>query len=268
MKTDGMTNDELWQAILTGHEPALDRKRRRHSHIPGTPRCRNCFVPLGGPAWPILRAMGTARGRKNPNFCNVCDRMLYEHPGGAVIELSLLFADVRGSTAIAESMSPAEFSRLMHRFYDLGNKVLFETDAYVDKVVGDEVIGLYFPMMGPHHPAKAVEAARELLLATGHDRPEGPWLPVGAGVHTSSAWVGAVKTGDVPDLTALGDGVNVAARIASSAQAGEILVSETAYATLAQDLGPLERRTLSLKGRDLPVEVRVMRVAPEGRQQP
>ena len=87
---------------------------------------------------------------------------------------------------------------------------------------------------------RAVATARALLRATGHTDAKGPWLPLGAGVHTGPAWVGAVGNGPRTDLTALGDTVNTTARLASVAGAGEILVSATAAAA---DLDPgLERR--------------------------
>jgi adenylate cyclase len=79
----------------------------------------------------------------------------------------MLFADVRGSTTLAESMSALEFSRLMNRFYTLATDVLVHSDAMVDRLVGDEVVGLYIPgMAGQHHPGKAIQAALNLLQRT------------------------------------------------------------------------------------------------------
>lgn len=161
-------------------------------------------------------------------------------------------------------MEAAEFSRLMNSFYDASNRVLIESDALIDKLVGDEVIGLYLPLVGPDNPRRAILAARDLLRATGHEEPDGPWLPVGAGVHTGTAFVGAVGSSDtVTAFTALGDAVNVAARLSGAAASGEVLISEEAYAASALDLGDLERRELALKGRALSVGVRVLTVAPQ-----
>ena len=90
------------------------------------------------------------------------------YPGGTELELSMLFVDVRGSTRMAERMTPAGFSELMNRFYRTATEVLIGTDAVIDKLVGDEVIGLYLPIFtGPNHARPAVLAARELLRATG-----------------------------------------------------------------------------------------------------
>jgi adenylate cyclase len=110
------------------------------------------------------------------------------------------------------------------------------------------------PAVGPDHARKAVEAAGGLLRATAD------LVPVGAGVHTGVAYVGAVGSDStVADFTALGDAVNVTARLASLAGAGEALISETAYTASGSELGDLERRELSVKGRDAALTVRVLR---------
>ena len=85
-------------------------------------------------------------------------------------------------------------------------------------------------------------------------------VPVGAGVHTGVAYVRAVGSDStVADFTALGDAVNVTARLASLAGAGEALISEAAYTASGSHLGDLERRELSVRGRDAPLAVRVLR---------
>ncbi len=185
-----------------------------------------------------------------------------KHPGGAEVELSLLFVDVRGSTTLAEGMSATEFSRLMNRFYRVATDVLIRTDAFIDKLIGDEVMAVYIPILAGSEPAhKALQAAQELLRATGHGEPGGPWLPVGVGVHTGTAFFGTVTgaEGALSDFTALGDTVNIAARIASRAGPGEALISDDAYFAAGLDLGQLEHRQLELKGKSEPVGVRVMR---------
>jgi adenylate cyclase len=176
----------------------------------------------------------------------------------------MLFVDARGSTSLAEGMSAADFSRLMNRFYKAATEVLIKTDAFVDKLVGDEVIGLYLPLFtGPNHAGAAVQAAQQLLRVTGHNDRMGAWLPIGIGVHTGVAFVGTVSgaEGTVADVTALGDNVNVTARLASKAGSGEALISDAAYAAAGLNLGNLEHRQLELKGKSQPVGVRVLRFA-------
>lgn len=187
-----------------------------------------------------------------------------KYPGGTELEISMLFVDVRGSSGIAERLTAAEFSGLMKRFYKVATDVLISTDAIIDKFVGDEVIGLYLPLFtGPDHARPAVLAARELLLATGHADEEGPWLPIGIGVHTGIVYVGTVSGGEgtVSDITALGDNVNITARLASMAAPGEALISETAYTAGSAPFEGLERRELDVRGRCETVSAMVLRVA-------
>ena len=186
-----------------------------------------------------------------------------ENPGGSEVELSLLFVDVRGSTSLAEHMSATTYSKLLDRFYKAATGVLINTDAFIDKFVGDEVIGLYFPLFtGPNHARAAIRGARELLGATGYGDKGGPWLPIGVGVHTGIAYVGTVSgvEGAVTDVTALGDSVNVTARLASKAGAGEALVSDEACIA-AGEASECEHRELELKGKSGLVGVYVMHLA-------
>lgn len=254
-----LDNEALWRAMFTQGSP-MPGDRSRNRRIPGQPRCKACLIPLGGLGGRVLRLRGVAPSAMNPNYCNRCELFIRTHPGGAEVELSLLFADVRGSTAIAESMTPGAFSRVLNRFYGASNRSLIDNDAVVDKLVGDEVIGL-FPPFFADHPAKAIRAAQDLLTATGHSEPGGPWIPVGVGVHMGRAYVGSVGTREVADITAIGDAVNVTARLSSLAAAGEVLISEYAYQASGLDLGEPQRRRVELKGRAAPMEVRVLRVA-------
>jgi adenylate cyclase len=257
-------NEDLWRSYLTGKGSPIRRLRAKYKRWPGRPRCGICLMPLGGALAPAYRLVTRrTRSNKNPNRCNFCEELVRTKPGGVEIELSFLFADVRGSTTLAEGMRPGEFTQVMNRFYESSNRILIDSEAMVDKLVGDEVIGLYLPNIGPDHAAKAIRAARDLLVATGHAESGGPWVPVGAGVHTGLAYVGAVgSTATIADFTAMGDSVNVAARLSSVAREGEVLISEAAAIASGLELGDLETRRLDLKGRREPIEVRVMNVAP------
>lgn len=86
-----------------------------------------------------------------------------------------------------------------------------------------------------------------------------PWVPIGAGVHTGLAFVGSIGTGPHVELTAMGDRVNVAARLGSAAGAGEILVTEEAARAARLDVRELERRDLELKGKSTVTTVHVLR---------
>jgi adenylate cyclase len=190
----------------------------------------------------------------NRRLCKWCIRAVHKHPGGAEVEISVLFVDVRGSTAIAERMQPQEFSQLMARFYGAAAGVIDESDGIVDKFVGDAAVALFIPgFAGSDHAAAAIAAARDLLEQTGNDR-EDPWIPVGAGVHTGRSFVGSVGEGDARDFTALGDTVNTTARLTGLAAAGEILISADAADAGGLETDGLDRRALKLRGRDQRVD--------------
>jgi len=245
-------HDEKWQRVLMGeargHICWSPWMRRISRAIPSEPRCKLCDTPFGPPG-KLMRFVGFGPSRLNRRICRGCIHALEKRPGGAEVELSLLFADVRGSTALAEHMSSQEFSRLMARFYGAAALAVDRRNGIVDKFVGDQVVALFIPgFAGTDHAADAIEAARELLAQTGHGDGE-PWIPVGAGVHTGVAYVGTVGEGDAVDFTALGDSVNTTARLASCAKAGEIVVSSAAAKASMLDTAGLEERALNLRGR-------------------
>lgn len=178
------------------------------------------------------------------------------------MKVSLVFADVRGSTSLAEKMSPTEFADCLNRFYREASRALIAHDGLIDKFVGDEVIALFVRgYAGDSFSSKAIAAALEVLKVTGHGDAAGPWLPVGVGVHTGIAFVGVVGAeGQVTDISALGDAVNVAARLSSEADSGEVLVSEEAARDAGLDTSHWEVRDLRVKGRDSPLRVHVVSI--------
>jgi adenylate cyclase len=127
--------------------------------------------------------------------------------------------------------------------------------------VGDEVVATFAPLLaGEQHAIRAVEAARALMKATGHGGAGEPWVPLGAGVHTGRVWMGAVGEGAAANMTALGDTVNVASRLASLAEAGEILITADAALASGIDTVTLPHKSLELKGRQQLTEVVSLRI--------
>jgi adenylate cyclase len=255
------TPEEEWYKMLTEGEPLPRPLYHLHGLLPSDPRCKLCGSPFKGWGGFLMHLLGRDQSRYNPRFCVKCQ--VWEHPGGAEVPLTMLFADVRGSTTLAEQMNARAFSQLINRFYKVATHVLIQTDAMVDRLMGDEAIGLYLPgFAGPAHVRKAIEAAQDLLRLTGHRDAQGPWLPVGIGVHTGMAFVGVVGDEDsTADFTALGDNVNITARLASQAGPGEILISDSAHAAAGIDLGELEHQQLELKGKSEPIGVRLLRLS-------
>ena len=246
--------------------PRVRRLRRFWRAIPSAPRCKMCTSPFGPPAGPLLRLIGKGRWAGNSDYCAGCFKQLYRHRDGAEIECTLLFADIRGSTQLAESMSATDFRALVDRFYRTAAEVLIRHEAIVDKFVGDEVVAIFIPALaGENHAGQAIDAGLDLLRATGHDT-EAPWAPIGIGINTGEAFVGVVGTADHVEFTALGDNVNVTARLASAAAGGEILVTESAARAAKVAANRVtERRRLDLRGKAEATDVIVLSlIGPRG----
>lgn len=256
--------EEVWRTYLTTGKHVRERRYRHIFRLlPGNPRCNGCYAPFQGTGSTLARIIyGRRPSRLNPQLCNACDAFAQKYQGGAEIELSLLFVDVRGSTALAEGMNPTEYSKLINRFYQSATQVMVHSDALIDKIIGDQVAGMYVPgFAGEEHPRRAIEAAREILKVTGYGSSGEPWISLGAGVHTGTAFVGSLGSAEgTSDITVLGDAPNTAARLSTNAQKGEILISEPAYRASGLEPDGLERRALTLKGKSEPVNVWVMRV--------
>jgi len=257
------TPEDAMRGFLSGEDPGLARMRRVMRHIPHGPNCKLCAAPFEGPGGAVLRHLGFGRFPGNPDICGSCIKSLNKlGVMGAEIPVTLLFADIRGSTGIGERSSPTEFRAFLDRFYRLSSQAILDHDGILDKFVGDEAIGLFFAgISGAGHSVAAIAAGRELLdLAGRTDASDGGSIPVGAAVHTGEAFVGSTGSGGaVSDFTALGDVVNTTARLASMAAAGELLVSIDAARTAGLESPSLEHRTISVRGRSDAVEVVALR---------
>jgi adenylate cyclase len=252
---DRTSNDE-WRDTLLGIHPELVRMRRIFRHIPSDPRCKMCLSPQGGIGGPVMSALGYGRYPRNPQLCNSCFRSWQKHPGGAEIEITALFADIRGSTGLAETMSASEYSAAVGAYVRTASRAVREPGGLVDKLLGDGVMALFIPgFVGEDHAAKAAEAARRILREV--------QVPVGIGIHTGPAWVGFVGgVNDVLDFTALGDAVNIASRLGSEAGPGELLMSAACAVSAQADTPELEHRTVDVRGRTDPIEVVAERISP------
>ena len=237
-----------WRDTLLGVHPELVRLRRWFRHLPSDPRCKMCLSPQGGIGGPIVNLFGFGRYPRNPQLCNSCFRSAQKHPGGATIEITALFADIRGSTGLAERVGASAYSAAVADYVRVASEAIRRPGGLVDKLLGDGVMALFIPgFAGADHAAKAVEAARTILRMVS--------LPVGVGIHTGPAWVGFVGgVEDVLDFTALGDAVNVASRLGSDAAAGEILMSAATASSAELATDGLEARHLELRGRTEPLD--------------
>jgi adenylate cyclase len=255
----GSAGDVAFFERMAGHAPrTFVRVMRR---LPADPRCRLCRAPYGGVGGRIMRRLGFGPSRKNPTLCDTC---FEKAPlGGVEMEIGVLFADVRDFTALAAQLPAERVAGLLNRFYGSATEI-FTRSAIVDKLVGDEVMALYLPVLvGEAWEDAMLRDARDLLRAVGYgaDGADGaaePWLRVGVGLDVGRAYVGNVGSGEVKDFTAIGDVVNTAARLQSAARAGQLVLSERLFARLADRPPDARREQLALKGKPAPEPARVL----------
>jgi adenylate cyclase len=258
MSDEKLKVEQLWHDWFMTDAFKVEKQMIRFLHLlPHDPRCKFCNAPFEGVGGAFVRAaFGKTQSTLNPRYCNVCEEFAKKSPGGHEVEMSMLFADVRGSTALSEQMTPIEFKKLIDRFYISATRIITDEDGLVEKLAGDEVAAFWGAgFAGPDYVKRTVRAAQKILKVMDQQK-----IPVGIGVHAGVAYFGAMGAVDgIVDISAIGDEVNLAARLASKAAAGEIILSENALKQAGIDGSALESRSLELKGISGPVPVRVLR---------
>ena len=241
-----------WQALLIdGYEP-MKKAQRIFRRLPHDPRCKLCQNPFAGVGGKFLGLLGRKPSRKNPNLCQYC----FDHlpSGGIEIDVGVVFADVRSSTALGEHSTATEFAGRLNEFYATATEVLIRHDGLVDKLIGDEVMGLFVAgLAGADYRRNAARAALDLAAAA-HD------LPVGVAANAGIAFVGNVGSGTVMDFTALGDAINVGARLQSHASPGEVVLAADLYALVSDEHPGARHERVDVRGREEPVDVAVLSV--------
>jgi adenylate cyclase len=181
--------------------------------------------------------------------------------GGVVQPVTVLFADIRGFTSLSEQMDAREVVDLLNDFFGVMTAAIFQSNGTLDKFIGDCVMALFgAPIPSERSPRNALVAAvrmQQQVARLGVERVQRGLAPmkIGIGLHHGPAVVGNIGSAERMQYTAIGDTVNIAARLVSRAEPGQILVSEAMYkaaggSDLFHDLGEV-----SVKGREAQVRV-------------
>lgn len=167
--------------------------------------------------------------------------------------ITVLIADLRGFTRFSEGNEPEEVVRTLNRHLSIMTDVIFAYGGTLDKYLGDSVMAFFgAPLDQEDHRQRALQAALEMIEALSIDDRN---LPVGIGIATGEVMVGNIGSGRRMDYTAIGDPVNVAARLQSLAGPGEILATEETFLR-DEGVGLVNQwRVLTLRGRETPVRV-------------
>jgi adenylate cyclase len=230
--------------------------------------CLGCWeqmklpIPLHGPLSGPFRLFGIRPSRMNPNTCTICEMAFSKimKARSIVTDATVMFADLRGYTALSQRLPVERMTALLDVFFDSCAKAIWKYDGLLNKTLGDGVLAIFnFPLRRDNHAAQALLAAREIQHRFTERQGE---LAAAAGVGTNELGVGiGIDSGDTNfgefghthrDLTAIGTVVNRAARAQGAAESGEILVTDAVRAR-ASDLVGNAGKAYSLKGFDEPV---------------
>jgi adenylate cyclase len=215
-------------------------------------QCGICGTILSGAVSVIYRSFGIRRSPRNPNICTRCSTHVEE---GRLAEITVLFADLSSFTELTQDLGAEKTHQVVDAFLRMATDVLVKHGAFIDKYVGDAVMALFnVPVRYEDHARRAILAATELGsgLKTLGERFELP-LHATVGIATGYARVGRLGSDDTKDYTAIGDVVNLAARLQGKAAAGEILISAASHSKHPEDFPEARSEQVVLKGFREPV---------------
>jgi adenylate cyclase len=181
--------------------------------------------------------------------------------GGAKSRVAVLFSDIRGFTALSEDMRPDDLASLLSEYFTVMVEIVFRHGGTLDKFIGDAVMAQWGAPIASaddadHAMAAAIDMIRELETLNATWTREGrPRLAVGIGLNYGESFAGYIGAERRLEYTVIGDAVNVASRLCSSADGGEILLTEEMRAALSGPPVMHERGTMELRGKSQPVPV-------------
>lgn len=180
--------------------------------------------------------------------------------GGAVREISVMFGDLRGFTSLSERLSPSELVRLLNRYYGAATQAVLAEGGTIDKFMGDAMMALFnAPVTQGDHALRACRAALAMQAVIAPIAAESADMPrFGIGITTGSALVGNIGAEEIRNFTAIGDTVNLASRLQTRAEGGQILISGATYAlvrdyVLVRPLGQIQ-----VKGKEAAVDAFIL----------
>lgn len=167
---------------------------------------------------------------------------IFKNPGkyletlkGTRRRITVLFADIRGFTPLAERLPPEEVVSLLNQVLSMMTDVIFKWEGTIDKFIGDCVMAIFgAPVSHPDDTNRAINAAIDIQTAIGEMNNEllknnREIIKIGIGINTGEAVVGNIGAKERLDYTVIGDSVNLASRLEGVAKGGEIIASETVF---------------------------------------
>src|SRR5688500_17248926 len=190
--------------------------------------CANCGQPLGEPS-PTDAAIHSRLAAAAPT--PLVTKMRAARLTGERKPVTALFADVVGSTTLAEQIDPEDWTALINEAFDLMSRAVFRYEGTIAQLQGDALLAFFgAPVAHEDDPERAILAALDMLDATGEfarqlKATQGIDFRIRAGINSGPVMVGNVGSDLRYEYTALGDAVNVAARMQTAADPGTVLVT-------------------------------------------
>lgn len=250
-------NEELWKTIFGVGHPDLLKQQWLHQKLPQKPRCRLCLAPFKGIGGWFMRRKGKAPNSRNPNYCNACDSFLETFPGGAEVDMSVLYVDIRQSTEYSQSHKTADVSQRINHFLSEATRIITDNDGFIMAFYGDCVVAAWPPgFSGNDHAQKVFKTAQQLVKDKNMVDSAGDPIPIGVGIHTGPVYIGTVTAlqGSFRDISIFGNSVNLAARLASQASAMQALSTQENIVATGQKPDSYENDSVELKGFSEPVK--------------
>lgn len=224
--------------------------------------CKGCWAhmhfptPLRGPLSLPFRSVGTSVSRMNPNICTMCEKSFSRIMKAKQVEIegTILFADIRGYTALTEQLEATKVSEMVSAFYDECAAAIWHHDGIINKAMGDGLLAIFnFPIPVPDHPRAAVLSAIELQRNCARRKRElATEFGIGIGIASGKTAVGEFGAAHT-EFTAIGSIVNLAARLQQSANAGEVVLSDDVHKAAGEPARSAIERSFQLKGFANPV---------------
>ena len=182
--------------------------------------------------------------------------------GGAVVEVTAVFADLRGFTTFSEASTPEQIVAMLNRYFEVATAEILAAGGTIVQFVGDALMALFnAPVRQPDHAVRAAAAA--LRMQAGIDAVGEPdWPRFRVGINTGPALVGNIGSKELRNFNAMGDAVNVAARLETTALPGQVVIGESTRALLPQGTVTEPLGELAVKGRRTPVVAHILTAVP------
>jgi PAS domain S-box-containing protein len=179
--------------------------------------------------------------------------------GGKRVDITVLFADIRGFTSYSEKLPPEKLVSILNRYLAAMAEAVLEHGGTIDKFMGDAIMAWFnAPVPQPDHTLRAVKTAlaiRSSVERLYQELPADSQLAFGVGIHYGEAVLGLIGTEKRLEYTAISDSVNTAKRIQENSARNQILISQAVYERIQKQVEAKPHAEIAMKGKTQPVGV-------------